>query len=122
MSASTVVVVDDHAPAREQLLTALRGEGFTVEAFASAAHCLEECDFRKVACAVVHQDMEDMTGFELAKAFQTGWLAIPTILLARAIPADLKARAEAGIIAVLGIPPETATLCDLVRKTVTGLA
>lgn len=118
MSASTVVVVNDHASAREELLAALRGEGFTVEAFASAAHCLEACDFRKVACAVVHHDMEDMTGFELAKAFQTGWLAIPTILLARAIPADVTARAEAGIVAVLGIPPETAQLCDLVRKAV----
>lgn len=118
MSASTVLVVNDHAAAREELSAALRGEGFTVEAFASAAQCLEECDFRNVACAVVHHDMEDMTGFELARAFQSGWLAIPTILLARAIPADPTARAEAGIIAVLGIPPETALLCDLIRKTV----
>lgn len=118
MSASTVLVVNDHTAAREELLATLRGEGFTVEAFSSAAHCLEECDFRQVACAVVHHDMKAMTGFELARAFQTGWLAIPTILLARAIPADLKARAEAGIVAVLGIPPETALLCDLIRKTV----
>lgn len=118
MPVSTVLVVDDHAAAREELSAALRSEGFTVEAFSSAAHCLEECDFRKVACAVVNHDMEVMTGFELAKAFQLGWLAIPTILLARAVPADVKARAEAGIIAVLGMPPETARLCDLVRKTV----
>ena len=72
MSASTVVVVNDHAMAREQLSAALRCEGFTVEAFSSAAHCLGECDFRPVACAIVHHDMEDMTGLELAKAFQVG--------------------------------------------------
>lgn len=118
MAASTVLVVNDHAPAREALSATLRGEGFRVEAFASAAECLDGCDFRGVACAVVNHDMQDMTGFELAKVFQTGWLNIPTILLAHALPAGLKERADAGIIAVLGIPPETATLCGLLRKTV----
>lgn len=118
MSVSTVVVVNDHAVAREAVSAVLRGAGFAVQTFSSAAHCLEECDFRPVACAVVHHDMEGMTGFELAKAFQVGWLSIPTILLARAFAGDQTARTEAGIIAVLGVPPETAQLCALVRQTV----
>ncbi len=119
MSASTVLIVNDHAPTRELISGALRGEGVTVEAFASALQCLEQCDFRSVACAVVNQDMEDMSGFQLAKTFQSGWLDIPTILLAEAVPAGLTERAEAGVIAVLGMPPETSILCNLVRKTVT---
>lgn len=62
--------------------------------------------------------MEEVTGFQLTKTFQSGWLEIPTILLAQAVPAGLRERAEAGMIAVLGMPPETAVLCNLVRKTV----
>ena len=118
MAVSTVLVVNDHTAAREELSAGLRQEGFEVEAFASAADCLDGCDFRAIACAVVSHDMQDMTGFELAKVFQTGWLGIPTILLAQALPAGPQERMDAGIIAVLGIPPETAILCGLLRKAV----
>lgn len=117
MSASTVLVVNDQAAAREKLSAALRGEGFAVAAFASPTQCLSECDFRSVGCAVVDHEMQEMTGLQLAKTFQTGWLAIPTILLARTAPADLKERAEAGIVAVLKSPPEIPALCALVRQT-----
>lgn len=118
MSASTILVVNDHGAAREALVALLQGEGFAVTAYASAAHCLADCDFRHVACAVVSQAMEEMTGFELAKVFQSGWLEIPTILLAEAIPAGLKEQAEAGVIAILGVPPALETLCTLLRKAV----
>ena len=118
VSPSTVLLVNDHAATREALSEVLRGEGFTVEAFASAAQCLQSCDFRSVACAVVNHDMQEMSGFELAKTFQSGWLEIPTILLAQVVPEGLHERSEAGVIAVLGMPPETAILCNLVRKAV----
>ncbi len=118
MPASTVVVVHDQAAAREALSAALTRAGFAVDSFSAAADCLADCDFRTVACAVVHHDMEDMTGFDLAKAFQTGWLGIPTILLARGFTGDQRARTDAGVIAVLGIPPQEQQLCDLVRQVV----
>jgi FixJ family two-component response regulator len=121
MSASSILVVDDHTASRDALVALLCAEGFTVTAFSSAVLCLAECDFRDVACAVVSQPMQGMTGFELAKAFQSGWLEVPTILLADTLPAGLRDRADAGVIAVLGLPPDPAALCDLLRKTVASL-
>jgi FixJ family two-component response regulator len=105
--ATIVLIVNDHAAARETLGAQLEEEGFAVMAYASAAQCLADCDFRHVACAVVSHDMQEMTGFELAKAFQSGWLAIPTI----------QDPAAAGVIAVFGLSPDLDTLCALLRET-----
>jgi FixJ family two-component response regulator len=116
--AATILVVNDHTAARDALVELLREEDFAVTAYASAPQCLAECDFRHVACAVVSHDMDDMTGFELAKIFQSGWLAIPTILLAETLPGALTDRTEAGVIAVLGIPPEPNALYALLRAAV----
>jgi DNA-binding NtrC family response regulator len=115
--ATIVLIVNDHAAARETLGAQLEEEGFAVMAYASAAQCLADCDFRHVACAVVSHDMQEMTGFELAKAFQSGWLAIPTILLADTPPAGLQDPAAAGVIAVFGLSPDLDTLCALLRET-----
>ncbi|MHB1204967.1 MAG: response regulator [Rhodospirillaceae bacterium] len=115
MSASNILIVNDHTAAREGLTALLRGEGFAVTAYASPAQCLADCDFRDIACAIVSHVMEEMTGFELAKVFQTGWLAIPTILLADEFP-DRLDRAAAGVVAVLGVSPEPAALVTLLRE------
>ena len=116
MPASNILVVNNHAVGRDALVALLNDEGFAVAAYASAADCLADCDFRHVACAVVSHAMPEMTGLELAKAFQAGWLAIPTILLADEDPAGPKDRAEAGVIAVLGLPPDRVALFGLLHK------
>jgi CheY-like chemotaxis protein len=117
VSASTILVVNDRAAARGALVAVLEGEGFAVIAYASAAECLANCDFRQVACAIVRHDMGEMTGLELAKVFQSGWLAIPTILLADTLAGSPQDRAAAGVIAVLGLQPKPADLCPLLRGT-----
>jgi hypothetical protein len=94
----TVMVVEDHADARELLEFALRGAGRCVFGAASGEEALELLAARRVDAAIVDIGLPHMDGFEVARRarerFGSGLLFLA--LTGYGQPEDRRAALEAG--------------------------
>ncbi len=117
MQTRSILVVDDDRAIRDSLAVMLGEQGFPVQVYGSGQSCLDKCDLRTVACAIIDYRMPDMTGIELAARFRAVGFALPVILLTGAPPRDIEQlAAEVGVRAILTKPPATETLCALVKE------
>jgi FixJ family two-component response regulator len=102
---SLVSVVEDDQFFRESIRRLLRSQGYSVEAFASAADFLSSPRLKETAVLIADVNMPAMTGIELYRHFIGAGHAIPTILVT-AYPNDVdRARAlKDGIVCYLRKP------------------
>jgi FixJ family two-component response regulator len=78
---SLVSIVDDDQFFRESMRRLMRSEGYTVEAFPSAADFLASPRLLETACLIADVHMPAMTGVELYRHLVDAGYATPTILV-----------------------------------------
>jgi FixJ family two-component response regulator len=115
--ASLVSIVEDDQFFRESMRRLMRSEGFTVEAFPSAADFLASPRLLETACLIADVHMPAMTGLELYRHLVGAGYAIPTILVT-AYPDDVdRARAlNDGVVCYLRKPVDEEHLIRCLRK------
>ena len=79
--ASLVSIVEDDQFFRESLRRLIKSQGYTVEAFSSAADFLESSRLIETACVIADVNMPAMSGIELHRHLINGGRSIPTILV-----------------------------------------
>lgn len=85
---SLVSIVEDDQFFRESIRRLLRSQGYSVEAFASAADFLVSPRLKETAVLIADVNMPAMTGIELYRHFIDTGHSIPTILVT-AYPNDI---------------------------------
>jgi FixJ family two-component response regulator len=115
--ASLVSIVEDDQFFRESMRRLMRSEGFTVEAFPSAADFLASPRLLETACLIADVHMPAMTGVELYRHLVDAGYAIPTILVT-AYPdeADRAQTLNEGVVCYLRKPVDEAHLIRCLRK------
>jgi FixJ family two-component response regulator len=86
--APLISVVEDDQFFRESIRRLLRSQGYSVEAFASAADFLASSRLKETAVLIADVNMPAMTGIELYRHFIDAGHSIPTILVT-AYPNDI---------------------------------
>ena len=79
--ASLISIVEDDQFFRESLKRLIKSQGYTVEAFPSAADFLGWPRFIETACLIADVNMPAMSGIELSRHLVNGGHSIPTILI-----------------------------------------
>jgi FixJ family two-component response regulator len=79
--ASLVSIVDDDRCFRDSMRTLMRSQGYTVEAFASAADFLASPLLVETTCLIADVHMPAMTGIELYRRMVQAGRTLPTILV-----------------------------------------
>jgi FixJ family two-component response regulator len=79
--APLISVVEDDQFFRESIRRLLRSQGYSVEAFASAADFLASSRLKETAVLIADVNMPAMTGIELYRHFIDAGHSIPTILV-----------------------------------------
>jgi FixJ family two-component response regulator len=115
--ASLVSIVEDDQFFRESMRRLMRSEGYTVEAFPSAADFLASPRLLETACLIADVHMPAMTGVELYRHLVDAGYAIPTILVT-AYPdeADRAQTLNEGVVCYLRKPVDEAHLIRCLRK------
>src|SRR6266568_5082738 len=85
---SLVSIVEDDQFFRESIRRLLRSQGYSVEAFPSAADFLASPSLKETAVLIADVNMPAMTGIELYRHFVDAGHSIPTILVT-AYPNDI---------------------------------
>ena len=113
---SLVSIVEDDQFFRELIRRLLRSQGYSVEAFASAADLLASPRLKETAVLIADVNMPAMTGIELYRHFIDAGHAIPTILVT-AYPNDVdRARAlKDGVVCYLRKPVDDEHLMRCLR-------
>jgi FixJ family two-component response regulator len=106
-NAQLVSLVEDDPFFRESMIRLMRSQGYSVEAFSSAADFLGSPSLGKTGCLVADVHMPGMSGIELYRRLLETGHAIPTILIT-AHPNDVdRARVlKDGVICYLRKPPD----------------
>jgi FixJ family two-component response regulator len=114
---SLVSIVEDDQFFRESLRRLLRSQGYSVEAFASAADFLASPRLKETAVLIADVNMPAMTGIELYRHFIDAGHAIPTILVT-AYPNDVdRTRAlDDGVVCYLRKPIDDEHLMRCLRE------
>jgi FixJ family two-component response regulator len=114
---SLVSIVEDDQFFRESMRRLMRSEGYTVEAFPSAADFLASPRLLETACLIADVHMPAMTGVELYRHLVDAGYAIPTILVT-AYPdeADRAQTLNEGVVCYLRKPVDEAHLIRCLRK------
>lgn len=114
---SLVSIVEDDQFFRESIKRLLRSQGYSVEAFASAADFLASPRLKETAVLIADVNMPAMTGIELYRHFIDTGHSIPTILVT-AYPNDTdRARAlDDGVVCYLRKPVNDANLMRCLRE------
>jgi FixJ family two-component response regulator len=115
--ASLVSIVEDDQFFRESMRRLMRSEGYTVEAFPSAADFLASPRLLETACLIADVHMPAMTGVELYRHLVDAGYAIPTILVT-AYPdeADRAQTLNEGVVWYLRKPVDEEHLIRCLRK------
>jgi FixJ family two-component response regulator len=115
--APLISVVEDDQFFRESIRRLLRSQGYSVEAFASAADFLASPRLKETAVLIADVNMPAMTGIELYRHFIDAGHSIPTILVT-AYPNDIdRARArEDGVVCYLPKPVNDEHLIRCLRE------
>jgi FixJ family two-component response regulator len=114
---SLVSIVEDDQFFRESMRRLMRSEGYTVEAFPSAADFLASPRLLETACLIADVHMPAMTGVELYRHLVGAGYAIPTILVT-AYPdeADRAQTLNEGVVCYLRKPVDEEHLIRCLRK------
>jgi FixJ family two-component response regulator len=114
---SLVSIVEDDQFFRESMRRLMRSEGYTVEAFPSAADFLASPRLLETACLIADVHMPAMTGVELYRHLVDAGYAIPTILVT-AYPdeADRAQTLNEGVVCYLRKPVDEEHLIRCLRK------
>lgn len=116
-----IVVVDDDHAVLHSLSFALRSEGFEVITYDSGFAFLAAGEPASPACAILDQDMEGMTGIDIAYALHERGSTLPLIMVSGAVTPSLKSRAlAAGFGAVLEKPLFGDELGNAVEAALSG--
>ena len=116
-----VSIVDDDASLRRSLRNLLTSVGFRVEAFESAEAFLESVHREITGCVVLDLRMAGMSGLDLLRHLTATGSRIPVIILTA--HGDDKTRQqslEAGAVAFLQKPVQSALLLDAVRAALSA--
>lgn len=117
---SIVIVDDDHA-VLHSLSFALQAEGFAVVTYDNGSAFLAAREPPPPTCAIFDQDMEGMTGLDLAQALRNRGSTLPLIMLSGAVTPRLRTLAlAAGFSAVLEKPLFGDELGNAVEAAVSG--
>ena len=102
---SLISIVEDDQFFRESLKRLIKSQGYTVEAFSSAADFLGSPRLIDTACVIADVNMPAMSGIELYRHLANAGYSIPTILVT-AFPNDTyRARAlNDGVVCYLRKP------------------
>jgi FixJ family two-component response regulator len=114
--ASLVSIVEDDQFFRESLKRLMRSQGYSVEAFASAADFLASPRFVETACLIADVNMPAMTGIELYNQLIEAGHMIPTVLVT-AYPndADRDRALKDGVVCYLRKPVDDEHLIRCLR-------
>jgi FixJ family two-component response regulator len=114
--APLISVVEDDQFFRESIRRLLRSQGYSVEAFASAADLLASPRLKETAVLIADVNMPAMTGIELYRHFIDAGHSIPTILVT-AYPNDIdRTRAlKDGVVCYLRKPVDDEHLIRCLR-------
>jgi FixJ family two-component response regulator len=111
-----VCVVDDDASLRRSLRNLLTSVGFPVETFQSAEAFLGSVQRQNIGCVVLDLRMAGMSGLDLLRHLAATDSSIPVVILTAHGDAETRQRSlQAGAVAFLGKPFQSATLLDAVR-------
>ncbi len=113
---SLVSIVEDDQFFRESIRRLLRSQGYSVEAFPSAADFLASPRLKETAVLIADVNMPAMTGIELYRHFVDAGHSIPTILVT-AYPNDIdRTRAlDDGVVCYLRKPVDDEHLVRCLR-------
>ena len=113
---SLVSIVEDEQFFRESIRRLLRSQGYSVEAFPSAADFLASPRLNETAVLIADVNMPAMTGIELYRHFVDAGHSIPTILVT-AYPNDIdRTRAlDNGVVCYLRKPVDDEHLIRCLR-------
>jgi len=112
-----VCIVDDDASLRRSLRNLLTSVGLRVETFQSADAFLTSVHRQNTGCMVLDLRMEGMNGLDLMKHLAATGSSIPVIVLTAHGDEDTRQRTlEAGAVAFLKKPFQSAALVDAVRS------
>jgi CheY-like chemotaxis protein len=95
----TVLVVDDHAHAREVISRLLEAEGYRVEIAENGADAIEKLKTSSIGAVVTDVSMPDMTGVELAYYVRDHYPTLPIAIVSGDI-----GELERSVIARAGVP------------------
>ena len=114
--ASLVSIVEDDQFFRESLKRLMRSQGYSVEAFSSAADFLASPRFVETACLIADVNMPAMTGIELYNQLIEAGHMIPTVLVT-AYPndADRDRALKDGVVCYLRKPVDDEHLIRCLR-------
>jgi FixJ family two-component response regulator len=114
---SLISVVEDDQFFRESMRRLLRSQGYTVDAFASAADFLASPGLKQSAVLIADVSMPAMSGIELYRHLVDAGHAIPTILVT-AYPNDVdRTRAlKDGVVCYLSKPVNDERLIRCLRE------
>jgi FixJ family two-component response regulator len=112
-----VSIIDDDQFFRESMRRLLRSQGYTVDAFASAADFLASTGLKQTAVLIADVNMPAMSGIELYRHLVDAGHPIPTIIVT-AYPNDIdRIRAlNDGIVCYLRKPVNDANLVRCLRE------
>ena len=111
-----VCVVDDDASLRRSLRNLLMSVGFRVETFQSAEAFLDSVHRENTGCLVLDLRMTGMNGLDLLRHLAARGSRIPVIILTAHGDDETRQRSlQAGAVAFLTKPFQSATLLDAVR-------
>jgi len=111
-----VCVVDDDASLRRSLRNLLMSVGFRVETFQSAEAFLDSVHRENTGCLVLDLRMTGMNGLDLLRHLAATGSRIPVIILTAHGDDETRQRSlQAGAVAFLTKPFQSATLLDAVR-------
>jgi FixJ family two-component response regulator len=114
---SLISIVEDDQFFRESMRRLLRSQGYTVDAFASAADFLASPGLKQTAVLIADVSMPAMSGIELHRHLVDAGHAIPTILVT-AYPNDVdRIRAlKDGVVCYLPKPVNDERLIRCLRE------
>src|SRR5213593_2553840 len=116
-----VCIVDDDASLRRSLRNLLMSVGFRVETFQSAELFLESVHRENTGCVVLDLRMPGMSGLDLLRHLAAGGPRIPVIILTAYRDDETRRRSlDAGAVAFLEKPFQSATLLDAVRAALSS--
>jgi FixJ family two-component response regulator len=110
-----VVLLDDDAAVLSSLSFALELEGFSVQAYQTAAQLLAGADALNAACLVLDFYLREADGLDVLQTLRAKGVSAPAILITTYPSALLRSRARAAGVELIEKPLLGNTLLDSIR-------
>ena len=113
----TVLIVDDNEPTRKLLAGIIGAAGYTVIEADGGDGALLLAKKQEIDCALIDQHMEPMSGFMLARAFQTKGYTFPMTMITAHEGSDLLLQAQKyGFMSIMMKPVGQNRLLKLIER------